>query len=196
MAVEEPNYTLVQSDPDFELRRYAPYLVAETRVTGDFDSVGNQAFRILAGYIFGDNRSQTKLEMTAPVTQTTAEGTGERLEMTAPVIQRSDGDGTSGTYVLSFVMPAGYRLDTLPVPTDPRVTLREEPSRLMAVRRYSGRWTRSNYLEQESRLLRGIRQAGLQPIGTPRYARYNPPFTPWFLRRNEVMVEVAEPSAP
>ena len=189
MATEEPGYSLIRSYPTFEVRQYAPYLVAETQVSGDFDEVGNAGFRVLADYIFGNNVAKTKLAMTAPVSQRPADG--ETLAMTAPVSQRpAAGGAATGTFVISFVMPAGYRLDTLPVPRDARVQLREVPARRLAVRRYSGRWTRARYEEHERILLSSARAAGLSPIGEPIYARYNPPFTPWPMRRNEVMVEV------
>jgi len=191
MAIEEPTYEVVKSYPEFELRRYEPFLVAETEVDGDFDEVGSQAFRILAAYIFGENKSQAKMEMTAPVNQRPAAGEGEKMAMTAPVSQRSKGSGGSDTFVLSFVMPSGYSLDSLPVPLDPRVLLREEPAKLMAVRSYSGRWTEANYRENESLLLAAVEKAGLTPVAAPVYARYNTPFSLPFLRRNEAMVEVS-----
>jgi hypothetical protein len=193
MAIEEPDYRVIETYPAFELRRYAPHLVAETEVSGGFDGVGNRAFRILAGYIFGDNTRREKIDMTAPVSQRPS-GDGEVIEMTAPVSQRPASAADAGNrYVVSFVMPARYTLDTLPEPEDPRVTLRREPERLMAARRYSGRWTESNYRKQERALLDAIREAGLTAIDTPVYARYNSPFSLWFNRRNEVMVEVAGP---
>ena len=89
-------------------------------------------------------------------------------------------------------MPSGYDLDSLPVPLDPRVVLREEPARLMAVRSYSGRWTEANYRENESLLLAAVEKAGLKPVAAPVYARYNSPFSLPFIRRNEAMVEVME----
>lgn len=190
MAVEEPDYSVVETYPDFEVRQYPRYLIAETEVSGDFDEVGNQGFRILAGYIFGDNRQREKIDMTAPVSQRPAQDEGEKLEMTAPVTQRPASGGSGGDYVISFVMPSGYSLDSLPEPKDPRVQLRERPARLMAAHRYTGRWTESNYRRHENRLLKGLRAAGLEPIGEPIYARYNSPFSLWFLRRNEVLVEV------
>jgi hypothetical protein len=190
VAIEEPKYEVVKTYPGFELRRYAPYLVAETEVTGAFDEVGSQAFRILAGYIFGNNRAQEKMEMTAPVNQRSAAGDSEKMEMTAPVTQRPKGGKNADTFVLSFVMPSRYTLDTLPEPMDPRIRLREEPATLMAVHGYTGRWTQSNYRENESLLLAAVGKAGLTPVAAPIYARYNSPFSLWFLRRNEVMVEV------
>lgn len=191
MAIEEPEYEVVQTFPDFELRRYPSYAVAETEVSGPFDEAGNQAFRILADYIFGNNQASTKIEMTAPVSQRPA--TGERIEMTAPVVQRPEPGSAGETFVVGFVMPSRFTLDTLPEPLDKRVRLREEPGKLMAVRRYSGRWTESAYRENEARLLDAVEAAGLKPVGEPVYARYNSPFSLWFMRRNEVMVEL-EPS--
>ena len=193
MAIDEPKYEVLHTYPDMELRRYAPYLVAETEVTGDFDEVGGQAFRILAGYIFGNNRAQEKMEMTAPVNQRLAAGEGEKLEMTAPVTQRPKGGAGANTFVLSFVMPSRFTLDTLPEPLDQRVRLREEPAKRMAVHGYTGTWSQSNYREHESLLLAAVGRAGLRPISAPVYARYNSPFSLWFLRRNEVMVDVEEP---
>lgn len=193
MAIEEPAYEVVQTYPEFELRRYAPHLVAETEVAGGFDEVGNQAFRILAAYIFGDNRRRETMAMTAPVSQRPAGGEGETIGMTAPVSQRpAAGDG-GDTYVLSFVMPSRYKLESLPEPVDPRIRLREEPGRLMAVRRYSGRWTEAAFRENEARLLDAVAAAGLSPAAPPVYARYNSPFSLWFLRRNEVLLEVEAP---
>ena len=190
MAIEEPQYEEVKTYPEFELRRYEPFLVAETEVDGDFDGVGNKAFRILASYIFGENKSQAKMEMTAPVNQRPVTEEGEKMAMTAPVTQRPKGSDGSETFVLSFVMPSGYSLESLPVPLDPRVRLREEPAKLMAVRSYSGRWTDSNYRENEVLLLAAVEKAGLKPVAAPVYARYNSPFSLPFMRRNETMVEV------
>lgn len=199
MAIEEPAYETVRQGPVFELRRYRPFLLAETQVSGDFDAVGGQAFRILADYIFGNNQDRESIPMTAPVSQRPAgnaeSGAGTRIEMTAPVSQRLV-DPTRNAYVISFVMPARFTLATLPRPNDPRVTLREEPARLMAVLRYSGSWAETRYREHETRLLEAIRTAGLTPVGEPVYARYNSPFALPFMRRNEVMVEVAEPGGP
>jgi len=197
MAIEEPSYEILREAPGFELRRYQPQLVAETEVQGRFDKVGGDAFRILADYIFGNNQAAKKIAMTAPVTQRPAasddDQSGTRIEMTAPVTQRAAGTETD-SYVISFVMPERFTLKTVPRPNDPRVTLREVPGRLVAVLRYSGGWGESRYRTHEAKLLEAVRAAGLTPIGEPVYARYNSPFSLPFLRRNEVMVEVAESS--
>jgi hypothetical protein len=193
VATEEPEYEVVRSYPEFELRRYAPYLVAETEVSGDFDEVGGNAFRILVDFISGNNQRRESIEMTAPVNQQPKAAQGEKIAMTAPVAQRPKaGQGRRNVYLVHFVMPSEYTLDTLPMPIDPRIRIREEPGKLMAVRRYSGRWTTKNYLENETVLQQAVEAAGLAPLAAPVYARYNAPFTPWFLRRNEVMIQVRD----
>ncbi|WP_186343217.1 SOUL family heme-binding protein [Allochromatium palmeri] len=201
MATEEPSYQILQTTEDYELRRYDPYRVAEVEVRGDFEDVGSQAFRILAGYIFGDNQGETKMAMTAPVNQRPAEttpsgtdpGTGTRLEMTAPVSQRPAGTGAdSDAYVISFVMPESFTLETLPRPNNPRIRLREEPAGRVAARRYSGSWSETRYREEERHLLEALQRDGLQPNGVPIYARYNGPFSLPMLRRNEILVPLAD----
>jgi hypothetical protein len=197
MAAEEPSYQILQTTEDYELRRYDPYRVAEVEVLGDFEDVGSEAFKILAGYIFGDNQGETKMAMTAPVnqrpTETTREKAGTRLEMTAPVSQRPGGTETDpDTYVISFVMPQSFSLDALPRPNNPRIRLREEQGGRVAVRRYSGSWSEARYREEERHLLEALRRDGLQPRGTPIYARYNSPFSLPMFRRNEILVQVAD----
>ena len=188
-AIDEPDYDVAETRGDFELRRYRPYLVAQTRVEGVFDDVGGDGFRVLFDYIRGANRAQQPIEMTAPVTQTPDEA-GRPIEMTAPVTQTPI-EGQPGRYVIGFVMPTGYTLETLPVPTDARVEIRAVPARLVAARRYSGFWSERRYREQEAALLDALEVAGLEPVGPPVYARYDSPFSLWFWRRNEVWVEVA-----
>ncbi|NCA71524.1 MAG: heme-binding protein [Sphingobacteriia bacterium] len=177
MAIEEPHYDLLRETPDFDLRRYTAHRIAEVEIRGDFDEVGGEAFRMLAGYIFGDNRGETRIAMTAPVTQQPAAPTGD-------------------TYHIRFMMPSSFTLEALPAPNNPRVQLYEQAPRLMAVRRYTGGWAESRYREQVTRLLDALHAAGLTPVGEPIYARYNSPFSLPILRRNEVMVEVLEPDIP
>ena len=188
MALEEPDYEVVAQYEEFELRQYAPYIVAEVDLPGDMDSADNKAFRILAGYIFGDNEAAEKMEMTAPVESRSAKG-GEKMAMTAPVTAAiADEDGTM-TY--AFVMERKYTLDTLPRPLDERIRIRVVPARTMAVRGYSGRWTEKNYLQHRESLLTALQSQGIRTIGTPTLARYNSPFSLPFMRRNEVMIEVS-----
>jgi hypothetical protein len=124
--------------------------------------------------------------------------------MTVPVIQQPlSADETaaqpqeqavaSSRYRLAFVMPAEYDLDDLPQPADASILIRSIPSRVMAARRYSGTWSEARYRENEKLLLDAVAKAGLEAIGTPVFARYNAPFSLWFLRRNETLVEVLAP---
>ena len=183
MAIEEARYTVVERDGEFEIRDYAPHVVAETVVAGAFERAGNEAFRRLFRYISGDNRSRHKVAMTAPVSQ---EPTGEKIEMTAPVGLQPAQD----RWVVSFTMPASSALETLPEPADPQVTLRQVPARRMAALRYSGLWTESSYRRHKMELESWVRKRGLRIAGDPVWARYDPPFAPWFLRRNEILVPV------
>lgn len=189
MAYEQPRYEVLRRYDGFEFRRYMPYIVAEVLVTGDFEAVGNQAFEILAGYINGKNRRKEEIAMTAPVNQSPVMGSGEKIAMTVPVIQTPQGN-MADTYVFSFMMPSKYALGTLPSPADPRISLRQVEGRLMAARTYSGTWSAPRYKQNETALLQAVQVAGLQPVGAPVFARYNSPFTLWFLRRNEVLVEI------
>ena len=188
MAIEKLAYRTIEQDGRFELRLIEPHVVAETFVDGDFERVGNEGFRRLVEYIGGANRTQAKIAMTAPVVQ---ESASEEIAMTAPVVQEKVGD----RYRITFLMPSKYTLDTLPQPTDPRIRLRAEPARNVAAIRYTGFWSRSRYDAHERRLREWIQRRGLEPIREPVWARYDPPFMPWFLRRNEILIEVREPGS-
>lgn len=183
MAIETAPYGVVEKEGDFELRQYAAYLVAETLVEGDMDTVGNEGFRRLFGYLSGNNRRKQSIAMTAPVTQ---EKSSEKIAMTAPVTQEKAG----GKFRITFMMPAQYTLETLPEPLDARVTLKAEPARLMAAIRYSGTWSLKRFEEHKQKLEEWIVTRGLKPLAEPVWARYDPPFKPWFLRRNEVLIPV------
>ncbi|HOX66227.1 MAG TPA: heme-binding protein [Burkholderiaceae bacterium] len=181
-AIEEPSYEVVRKIDDVEVRQYAPYIVAEVQIEADADEAGNLAFPILAGYIFGKNKGKQEFAMTAPVTQAAAP---VRLEMTAPVTQAA-ASGTPGSHVVQFVLPRGVTLQTAPEPLDARVRLREMPAQQVAVIRYSGFWSDANYKEHLEKLRATLKAADLTPSGEPVFSRYNPPFTPWFMRRNEI----------
>ncbi len=182
-AIEEPGYEVIRKIDPVELRRYAPYVVAEVVLNTAPESAGNQAFPILAGYIFGKNKGERKLPMTAPVIQTPAP---VRLEMTAPVTQSAVPGGT----LVQFVLPKDVTLASAPEPIDERVHLREVPATTWAVIRYSGGWSQSNYEEHLTRLKTLLDAAGIVTQGEPVLARYDPPFMPSFLRRNEIWLEV------
>ena len=185
-AIEEPSYEVVRQLDGVEVRQYAAYVVAQVLVSGPADKAGNEAFPILAGYIFGKNKGARKFDMTAPVTQAAAP---VRLEMTAPVTQAA----AAGGYVVQFVLPKGVTLASAPEPIDPRVQLQEVPSSRVAVIRYSGFWSQSNYDEHLGKLQAVLRAAQVGWIGEPMLSRYDAPFTPWFMRRNEVWLTVQPP---
>jgi len=188
MGVEQTKYTVVAQDGRFELRDYAPHVVAETVVGGEFEQAGNRAFAALFRYISGDNRSRSRLAMTAPVSQSPRadRAGGEKIAMTAPVEQQAVGE----RWAVSFTMPAAYSLETLPQPNDPRVVLRRVPARRVAAVRYSGTWSEKGYLRHKAELEAWVAERGLRRVGDVVWARYNPPFAPWFMRRNEILVEV------
>jgi hypothetical protein len=188
MALEEPAYKVIEQDGSFELRDYDAYLVAETRVEGGFAEAGNRAFNRLFKYISGNNAAQQKIAMTAPVTQSQ----GEKIAMTAPVTQMADGE----SYRVAFIVPSKYTPETVPTPLDPQVEIRAIPAQLVAAWRYSGRWTEERYRAQERSLREAIARRGLAVVGEPVLARYNPPFMPWFLRRNEVLIAISRPASP
>jgi hypothetical protein len=184
MAIEEAPYTVVKKSDIFELRDYPPHILAETIVDGSLEEAGSNAFRKLFRYISGENRSRSKIAMTAPVSQ---EGTGEKIAMTAPVGQQQSSD----KWAVSFMMPASYTMETLPVPNDPTITPRLVPAQRIAAVRYSGFWSEQKYLHYKQRLETWIQENDWQISGLPVWARYNPPFTPPFMRRNEILIPIA-----
>lgn len=185
MAIESPQYTVIHSEGWVEYRQYQPYLVAETVVTGSssYGAASNEGFMRLFAYITGNNSSQSKIDMTAPVQQATA---GEEIAMTAPVQRVETAQGWS----VAFMLPSKFTLDTAPVPTDARITLRPVAGQLMAVVRYSGRWTERNYENHKQQLLNGLAKANIGSVGEVESAAYDAPYVLPFLRRNEVMIEV------
>jgi effector-binding domain-containing protein len=182
-TVEDVNYKLISKTENFELRDYPPLIVAETVVDGTLEEAGNKAFNRLFDYISGKNRSQSKIAMTAPVSQ---EPASEKIAMTAPVGQKR----TEWGWVVSFTMPMSYKMGDLPVPEDPDVKLRQIPARRMACVQYSGTWSEKRYNQYREELESWIKKNGFRILGEPIWARYNPPFTPWFLRRNEILISV------
>jgi|UniRef100_A0A7V6DR84 hypothetical protein len=169
-AVEELKYQVLKKAGDFEIRRYQSCVMAEILLEGGFQKAGNEGFRRLVAYINGENLEQKIIPMTTPVGQ-------EQVE---------------GKWQISFVMPASSTIESLPAPLDPRIKLKEVPAALMAAVRYSGLWSLSIYEAQENRLRDFIRRHGLKITGPSIFARYNSPFMLWFLRRNEVLIPVAQ----
>lgn len=196
-TAQEPSYAVVLKDGQREVRRYPSYVVARTRVAGDLDRTSNPAFRRLFNYISGNNDGKRKLEMTAPVIQRAARSSteveGVRLPMTAPVIQSEAGDG----WVMEFIMPAEQSIETLPRPLDPTVTLAVVEPRHVAVVRFSGTVNAQDARSRVAALTDWASTRGYRPVEA-RYqlARYDPPFTLPFLRRNEIQVTVRRGQAP
>ena len=194
MAIEEPRYEVRLSQAPFELRHYAPILIAQTLVEGDMDTASNKGFRLIADFIFGNNlaadsEQTTKIAMTAPVT---VEPQSSKIAMTAPVTLEPQLGGTQQWRVY-FVMPRQYTLANIPKPKNSAVTLHEVPSKYFVVHRYSGFNTVARVQEKTDEALAWAAQQSLKVVGTPQLARYDPPWTLPMLRRNEIMVEVAAP---
>ena len=187
VVAEEQPFEVVQRFDQFELRRYPSHVVAEVNTRLPFDQAGNAAFRALFGYITGQNRSRTSVAMTVPVVQSA--GTAEKVPMTAPVTQHGTDEGG---YTVAFVLPASMTAQTAPEPTNPDVVIRTVLPTLAAATRYSGRSSRDSYERHLATLLEAIRAEGLELAGAPRLARFDAPFKPWFLRRNEVVINVVD----
>jgi hypothetical protein len=185
-TVEEPPYVVERSADAVEVRAYSPRVIAETVVSGDREQASSAGFQRLAGYIFGGNTTTTKIAMTAPVGQL---DNGRKLAMTAPVGQVAAGEGS---WTVSFTMPRDETLATLPQPNDQRVTLRELPPTRVAVIRFSGRWTEESFTRHALALRSWLSAQGLSTVGEIEVNRYDAPWTPWFMRRNELWLTLAE----
>jgi hypothetical protein len=194
MAIEEPKYEVRTSQAPFELRHYAPTLIAQTLVEGDMDAASNKGFRLIADFIFGNNlaadsEQAAKIAMTAPVT---VEPQSSKIAMTAPVTIEPQ-LGSAQQWRVHFVMPSQYTLATIPKPKNSAVTLHELPSKYFVVHRYSGFNTVARVQEKTDEALAWAKQQSLKVVGTPQLSRYDPPWTLPMFRRNEIMVEVAAP---
>ena len=189
MATEEPKYLLLEKSEPFELRAYAPLIVAEVKVDGDSDAASNQGFRLIAAYIFGKNQVSEKIAMTAPVgIESSEQNKSTKIAMTAPVGIESTGN----QWTVSFVMPSEYTLASLPKPLDPQVKIRELPAEKKAVITFSGFYNEEKVKEKTQALRDWMKSRNLKSTGEPQFARYNPPWTLPFMRRNEVLIQIQE----
>jgi len=193
-GVATPPYTVLSEHDGYEIREYAPQIVAEVIVEGDFEASLNRGFRKLAGFIFGDNTapsgngdSQT-IAMTAPVLEEVA--TSSPIAMTAPVLEEA---AAGDKRKVTFVMPAEYTMATIPKPNDPDVRLVEVPARRYAASRFSGWMDGEKASRMKARLLEDLTRDKQSPDGTPALAQYDPPWTPPFMRRNEILVPLSAP---
>jgi len=199
MAIEEPKYEVIQTDGAFEIRKYAPILIAETFVDGDMDEASNKGFRLIADYIFGNNQvvdsnANTKIAMTAPVT---VEPVSRKIAMTAPVTVEPQSTDTNmqlaKKWRIHFVMPSQYTLANIPKPKNDAVSLKEVPSKYFIVYSYSWLNTLSRVQDKTDEALEWANRKGLKVIGAPKLSRYDPPWTLPMFKRNEIMLEVAAP---
>lgn len=180
--VEQPDYKLVSSKGNIEIRDYAPMILAQVEVSGERKQAISEGFKILADYIFGNNTSNNKMEMTAPVTNELS----QKMAMTAPVLQEQHMD----KWKVRFVMPKKYSLETLPKPNSKDIILIPFAAKRFAVIRFSGLADDENIKQHTEELKTYILAESLKPIGETNLAFYNPPWTMPFLRRNEVMIEI------
>jgi hypothetical protein len=196
MAVEEPRYEVVKAQGDFELRRYPPLLIAETLVSGDMDEASRKGFRLLADYIFGNNQlpdsaSSEKIAMTAPVT---VQAQSTKIAMTAPVtVEPQAASGAGDQWRVHFVMPSQYTLATIAKPRNEAVRLRQLPEQWFVAHRFSGFTTAARVESKTQEALRWTSEQGLNQLGAPQLARYDPPWTLPMFRRNEILAPVQGP---
>lgn len=188
MATEEPKYSLIEKDGAFEVRTYDSKLIAEVVLEGEMSDATSAGFRLLADYIFGNNTAPSgkseKISMTAPVT---VENRSEKIAMTAPVAIQSEQKG----WRVWFVMPSHFTLATLPKPNNPLVVIKPIAAKRYAVVRFSG-WVDDDKMQAKLKeLSTWLAVKKLTNKGQPELARYNPPWTLPFLRRNEVMLEIS-----
>jgi len=190
LAIEEPKYTVIKKSQEFELRQYEPKIIAEVLIDGDMKQASNRGFRLIADYIFGNNTASNgdnaKISMTAPVTMEQAPRS-EKISMTAPVTIEQN-DQNNNQWLVHFVMPSKFSMETLPTPNNDKVKVRLIPDKNYAVIRFSGFTGAIKVEEKTKNLLDWMEQNGIEPKGQPELARYNAPITPPFFRRNEVMI--------
>ena len=182
--VENTEYSVVESKKEYEIRLYPAHIVAQTVVKGEYRYALNQGFRIIAGYIFGGNTKKESIAMTAPVIEKGT--TSESIAMTAPVMATVEGE----SHTIAFGMPRSYTLETLPTPNDSRIQIVTIPEKKMAVIRFS--WGRSaeRILQKKQELRDALQKDNVSVVGEPQYAGYNAPWTPPWMTRNEVLIEI------
>ena len=182
--VENTEYSVLSKKGSYEIRLYPAHIVAETVVTGTYQEALNQGFRIVAGYIFGGNTKKESIAMTSPVVERAS--TSEPIAMTAPVMATVEGE----SHTIAFGMPRSYTLDTLPTPTDSRVHIVTIPEKKMAVIRFSWFRTDTRVQQKKQALLSALQADGVKVVGEPQYAGYNAPWTPPWMTRHEVLIEI------
>ena len=180
---EEAAHEVLFEQDNIQIRLYANSLIAQTTTSGDYKKSGNQGFKRLAGYIFGNNQSNQKIEMATPVIETDA---SEKIAMTVPVYQEE----TNNLWTMTFVLPSKYTLDTIPKPTDSNVVVKKLAEKKVATIRYSGLSNTRKLQQKTLQLQQWLDNNGYVSIAKPYSAAYDPPWTVPFLRRNEVHIEI------
>lgn len=180
-TVELLEYQTLEKKGNFDIRQYEDYWVARTEIGGEYKTSTNKGFNLLFNYISGKNTQQEKIAMTGPVIQ---QAKGEKIAMTGPVIQQKQGN----RWVMEFVLPAKFKDNRPPDPVDPEVKVVKVSGYKAAALRYSGNLGEEKFAEKSRELFDMLQQKGLQPMGEPFYAGYDPPWTIPFLKRNEVLV--------
>jgi hypothetical protein len=188
MATEEPPFSVLEKTPPFELRSYAPMILAEVKVEGDLDEASSQGFRLIAAYIFGQNQVSEKIAMTTPVAIEGQTPKSAKIAMTSPVNIESN----AGQWIVSFVMPAQYTMESLPKPLNSKVQIRQIPAVKRAVIGFSSFYNANKVAERTLELEEWMKTKNLQAASAPKFARYNPPWTLPFMRRNEIMIDVRD----
>jgi hypothetical protein len=166
--VENPEYTIIESHDQIEIRDYDKFIVAQVLVKEDFKTARRIGFKFLAHYIFGDNIEHLKIAMTAPVMQQKQEN----------------------AWNIIFMMPSIYSFDALPKPFNNKIKLLEIPHKIFVVIRFSGLASDSNIARNLAKLKDFISEQNLKPLSNEIYAFYSPPWTLPFMRRSEIMVEI------
>jgi effector-binding domain-containing protein len=184
--IETPKYEVLSAHKGYEIRQYQSHIVAEVKVKGTYKESVNQGFRKIADYIFGNNTASGSIAMTAPVLH--EKQTSEKISMTAPVLLGKTGE--TGSYTVAFVMPSSYTLETLPKPNNPDVTVRVIPPKKYAALQFRGYAPEGKVARKMEGMLALLKQDNITMVGSPSVAQYNPPWTPPFMRHNEILVEV------
>jgi len=188
MAIEEPKYRVIETNGAFELRVYDPKIIAEVEVSGNLKRASNKGFKLIADYIFGNNTSRDSLNQNEKITMTTPvtmQAKSEKIAMTAPVTMAQKGK----RWNMHFVMPSSYTIATLPKPNNPAVKIKQIEGAKYAIVRFSGLAGKAKIDKKTVELEKWLSSRNIVPTGKPELARYNPPWTLPFMRRNEVMIQ-------
>lgn len=192
-GIETPEYSVIEKSDGYEVREYAPHILAQVTVNGEFENSLNAGFRKVADYIFGNNTAKKsegaggaeKIAMTAPVIEQKA--VSEKVAMTAPVIEQ---EKSVSERIVAFVMPKSYTLETLPAPNNPEIKLIEIPKKRYAALKFSGWVDEKKAVAKKRELAGALERNKLETVGEPMLAQYNPPWTPPFMRKNEILIEL------